>query len=48
MVTDMSIEAATEKTKKGMAEYGIPIGAVLLHEGRMIGWGTTDEFIATA
>ena len=44
----MSIEAATEKTKKGMAEYVIPIGAVLVREGRIIGWGTTEEFIATA
>jgi signal transduction histidine kinase len=39
MVTDMSIEAATEKTRKGMADSGIPVGAVLVHRGRIIGWG---------
>ena len=39
MVTDMFLEAAIEEAKKGMAESGIPIGAVLVHEGRVIGRG---------
>jgi creatinine deaminase len=39
MVTDMFLEAAIEEAKKGMAESGIPIGAVLVREGRIIGRG---------
>lgn len=39
MLTDTFMEAAIEEAKKGMAESGIPIGAVLLHKGRIIGRG---------
>jgi cytosine deaminase len=39
MTTDMFMEAAIDEAKMGMAESGIPIGAVLVHEGRIIGSG---------
>ena len=39
MEKDEFLEAAIEEAKKGMAEGGIPIGAVLVHGGRIIGWG---------
>ena len=33
------MRAAMEQAKKGLAEGGIPIGAVIVHEGRIIGRG---------
>lgn len=33
------MRAAMEQAKKGFAEGGIPIGAVIVHEGRIIGRG---------
>ena len=35
----MLMEAAIEEAQKGMAESGIPIGAVLVHKSRIIGRG---------
>jgi creatinine deaminase len=39
MVTDPFMLAAIEEAERGLAAGGIPIGAVLVHEGRMIGRG---------
>jgi hypothetical protein len=39
MAIDMFLEAAIEEAKNGMAESGIPIGSVLVHEDRIIGLG---------
>jgi len=39
MGTDKFIEAAIEEAIIGMAEGGIPIGAVIVHEGRVLGRG---------
>jgi len=39
METDKFLEAAIEEAEKGMGEGGIPIGAVLVHEGQIIGRG---------
>jgi cytosine deaminase len=39
MKTDPFIQAAIEEARKGLAEGGIPIGSVLVHEGRIIGRG---------
>src|SRR6184192_1171144 len=36
---DPFLEAAIEQAKKSLAEGGIPIGSVLVHEGRIIGRG---------
>ncbi len=36
---DQFMEAALEEAKKGMAEGGIPIGSVLVMEGRIVGRG---------
>lgn len=36
---DKFMQAAIEEAKKGLAEGGIPIGAVLVHEGKIIGRG---------
>src|SRR5436190_3282981 len=36
---DPFLESATEEAKKGLAEGGIPIGSVLVHEGKIIGRG---------
>ena len=36
---DVFFEAAVAKAKKGESEGGIPIGSVLVHEGRIIGQG---------
>lgn len=36
---DPFMEAAIEEARKGLAEGGIPIGSVLVHEGRIIGRG---------
>ena len=35
----MFLDAAIEEAEQGLAEGGIPIGAVLVHEGRIIGRG---------
>jgi cytosine deaminase len=36
---DPFLEAAIEQAKKSLSEGGIPIGSVLVHEGRIIGRG---------
>ena len=36
---DALLEAAIAEAKSGLAEGGIPIGSVLMHEGRIIGRG---------
>jgi cytosine/creatinine deaminase len=36
---DPFLESAIEEAKKGLSEGGIPIGAVLVHEGKIIGRG---------
>lgn len=36
---DMFMQAAIEEAKQGLAEGGIPIGAVIVHNGRIIGRG---------
>lgn len=36
---DQFMQAAIEEARKGLAEGGIPIGSVLVHEGRIIGRG---------
>ncbi len=36
---DKFIEAAIEEAKTGLAEGGIPIGSVIVHQGRVIGRG---------
>ena len=36
---DNFLEAAIEEAKKGMAEGGVPIGAVLVIDGRIVGRG---------
>jgi cytosine deaminase len=37
--TDEFLEAAIAEAEQGLAEGGIPIGAVLVHDGRIIGRG---------
>src|SRR3981081_1023170 len=39
MAKDPFLRAAIEQARKSMSEGGIPIGAVLVHEGRIIGQG---------
>src|ERR1700726_1434862 len=39
MTKDSYLEAALEQAKKSLAEGGIPIGSVLVHEGKIIGRG---------
>jgi cytosine deaminase len=39
MERDPFLEAAIEQARKSRAEGGIPIGSVLVHEGRIIGRG---------
>jgi creatinine deaminase len=39
MPKDPYLAAAIEQAKKSLAEGGIPIGSVLVHEGRIIGRG---------
>ncbi|HML16968.1 MAG TPA: nucleoside deaminase [Bryobacteraceae bacterium] len=39
MSRDPFLEAAIEEAKKSLAEGGIPIGSVLVHEGKIIGRG---------
>lgn len=36
---DSYMQAALEEARKGLAEGGIPIGSVLVHQGRIIGRG---------
>jgi creatinine deaminase len=36
---DPFLESALEEAKKGLSEGGIPIGSVLVHEGKIIGRG---------
>ena len=36
---DAFLQAAIEEARKGLAEGGIPIGSVLVHNGRIIGRG---------
>jgi creatinine deaminase len=38
-MTDMFMLAAIEEAKAGLAEGGIPIGSVLVHDGKIIGRG---------
>src|SRR5215203_4676753 len=36
---DAFLEAAVEEAKQGLREHGIPIGSVLVHDGKIIGRG---------
>ena len=36
---DQFLQSALEEARKGLSEGGIPIGAVLVHEGKIIGSG---------
>ena len=38
-MTDAFLLAAIEEAERGMAEGGIPIGSVIVHQGRIIGRG---------
>jgi creatinine deaminase len=38
-MTDIFFEAAVEEARKGYAEGGIPIGSVLVHDGKILGRG---------
>jgi cytosine/creatinine deaminase len=39
MASDPFLQAALDEAKLGLSEGGIPIGSVLVHEGRIIGRG---------
>lgn len=39
MAMDPFMQAAIDEARRGLAEGGIPIGSVLVHEGRIIGRG---------
>lgn len=39
MTTDPFMQAAIDEARTGLAEGGIPIGSVLVHEGKIIGRG---------
>jgi cytosine/creatinine deaminase len=39
MTTDLYLNAAIEQARKSLSEGGIPIGSVLVHEGKIIGQG---------
>jgi cytosine deaminase len=39
MTSDPYLEAAIEEARQSLAEGGIPIGSVLVHEGKIIGRG---------
>src|SRR5215211_7440353 len=39
MATDPYLQAAIEQARKSLVEGGIPIGSVLVHEGKIIGRG---------
>ena len=36
---DIFMQAAIEEARKGLAEGGVPIGSVLVHDGKIIGRG---------
>lgn len=38
-MSDQFLDAAIEEARKGLAEGGIPIGSVLVHDGKIIGRG---------
>ncbi|MBS0590692.1 MAG: nucleoside deaminase [Proteobacteria bacterium] len=38
-MSDPFLDAALEEAKRGLAEGGIPIGSVLVHDGKIIGRG---------
>jgi creatinine deaminase len=38
-MVDIFMEAAIEEARKGLEEGGIPIGSVIVHEGKIIGRG---------
>jgi creatinine deaminase len=38
-MTDEFIRAAIEEARQGMAEGGIPIGSVIVHDGKIVGRG---------
>ena len=38
-MTDIFMEAAIEEARKGLEEGGIPIGSVIVHNGKIIGRG---------
>jgi cytosine deaminase len=38
-MSDPFLDAAIEEARKGLAEGGIPIGSVLVHDGKIIGRG---------
>src|SRR3954471_7606575 len=40
---DMYLQAAIEEARKGLEEGGIPIGSVLVHEGKIIGRGRNQR-----
>ena len=39
MASDVFMQAAIEQAREGLAEGGIPIGSVLVHQGQIIGRG---------
>jgi cytosine deaminase len=39
MAQDLYLQAAIEQARKSLSEGGIPIGSVLVHEGKIIGRG---------
>jgi len=39
MIMDKFMQAAIEEARQGLAEGGIPIGSVLVHQGKIIGRG---------
>ncbi|MCO7566044.1 nucleoside deaminase [Pseudomonas sp. S 311-6] len=39
MTSDTFMQAAIDEARQGLAEGGIPIGSVLVHQGRIIGRG---------
>ena len=39
MTSDLFLQAAIEEARRSLAEGGIPIGSVLVHEGKIIGRG---------
>ncbi len=39
MTTDRFMQAAIDEARKGLEEGGIPIGSVLVHDGKIIGRG---------
>lgn len=43
-MTDKFMKAAIEEAKKGFIEGGIPIGSVIVHNGKIIGHGHNRRF----